>query len=238
MWSGSGGITPFLSPSAAQSGANWNCLSARREPVEEMRGPERRHRVHPTPLEHRLRHPASRTRAESGRSISIAVISKPGMTCPKPCRQTLQHLVVGAALARRIDQLRADLDVAVPAGLVDVVVLHEHRGRQHDVRPARRLGHELLVRADEQIVAGEAAADAVAVGADGQRVLVLDQHGMNLRAVAAVPCGRRSARCRCGSCRARGSTGRAHPGLRSGSVQCTCRGWTTARRRLRAARRR
>ena len=41
----------------------------------------------------------------------------------------------------------ADLDMAVSTGLIQIVVLHEHRRRQHDIRPARRFRHELLVHA-------------------------------------------------------------------------------------------
>ncbi len=99
-------------------------------------------------------------------TISIAVISNPRWRAPRRRSQTLQHLVVGAAFARRIDQLRSDLDMAVTAGLVDVVMLQEHRGGQHDVRPAGGLGHELFMRGDEQVVASETAPHPVAVRAD------------------------------------------------------------------------
>ena len=75
--------------------------------------------------------PEARERAR--RSISIAVMSKPRCSRAEPPRQALQHLVVRAAFARRLDQLGADLDVAVAAGLVEVVVLHEHRRGQHDI---------------------------------------------------------------------------------------------------------
>ena len=101
----------------------------------------------------------------------------------QPHRQPLQHRVVGAALARRLDQLRADLEVGVAAGLVQVVVFHEHRCRQHHVGPASRLCHELFVHADEQIVTREPAAHAVAVRAHRQRILVLDQQGVHLRPI-------------------------------------------------------
>ena len=106
------------------------------------------------------------------------------MAGAKSGRETPDNLVVGAALARRLDQLATDLQVAVAARLIQIVVFEEHGGGQHDVGPARRLGHELLVHCDEQVVPPEAAADAVAVRAHGHRVLVLDQHGMDLRPVA------------------------------------------------------
>ena len=89
--------------------------------------------------------------------------------------------MVGAAHARRVDQLGADLDVAVSAGLIDVVVLHEHRRRQHDVGEQRRLGHELLVYADKKIVAEKAPTHAVAVRCDHGGIRVLDQHGVDRR---------------------------------------------------------
>ena len=87
-------------------------------------------------------------------TISIAVMPKPRMLGAEPRSPgPADHLVVGAALARRLDQLGAELDVAVAAGLVDVVVLEEHRRGQHDVGHRGRLGHELLVHGDEQVLA-------------------------------------------------------------------------------------
>ena len=231
-------MTAWLSPSAAQSGAKWKRWSLVREAGEEMRVLEARHGVDPAFAQHRRGIRPAR-RAQRRVDDLHRRHLEAGMLGAQPRCQALQYLVVRAALAGRLDQLRADLDVAVPAGLVQIVVLHEHRCRQHDVGPARRLRHELLVRADEQVVAREAAAHAVAVRADRQRVLVLDEQGVHLRARRPARAGRRSARCRSGSCRVRGSTGRARRGLRSASCpNGTCRGSTTTRRRPRAARRR
>ena len=84
-------------------------------------------------------------------------------------------LVVGAALARRLDELRPEQDVLVAAALVEVVVLHEHGRRQHDVGHQGRLGHELLVHADEQVLAGKAPLHQLLLGRDRDRVGVLDQ---------------------------------------------------------------
>ena len=53
--------------------------------------------------------------------------------------------------------VRRDLQIGVAAGGVDVVMLEERRRRQHDVGHRRGLGHELLVDADEEIVARKAA---------------------------------------------------------------------------------
>ena len=61
----------------------------------------------------------------------------------------------------RLDDLRPELDVLMAAALIDVVMLEEGRGRQHEVREARRVGHELLVHAGEEIVAQETRAHAV-----------------------------------------------------------------------------
>src|SRR3546814_5808174 len=50
----------------------------------------------------------------------------------------------------------------------------EGRRRQHDVGHGGSLGEELLVQADEQVVAGEAAADGAGIGRDLERIGVLD----------------------------------------------------------------
>ena len=171
--------------------------------------------------------------------ICIAVISKPRCCAPSRVASPCSDLVVGAALARRLDQLGTDLDMGVAAGLVEVVVLHEHRRRQHDVGPARCFGHELFVHADEQVVARRSRGGR---GCCRGRRSADSGSGSAAHAPAArrpVPSDPRSARCRSCSCRVRGWRDRAHPGLRSASCRCgTCRGSTTTRRRLRAARRR
>ena len=71
-------------------------------------------------------------------------------------------------------------------GLVDVGMLEEHGGRQDDVGHPRRVGHELLVHADEQVVAREAAVHLAEVGGDAHRVGVLDQQRRDRRPVAEV----------------------------------------------------
>ncbi len=96
--------------------------------------------------------------------------------------QGADEVVVGAGLAGWVDDLAADLDVAVAAGLVDVVVLQEHRRGQDDVGVAGGFGHEVFVHDSEQVVTHEAFADAVAVGADGGRVAALDEEGVDLGA--------------------------------------------------------
>ena len=76
----------------------------------------------------------------------------------EPARQRADHLVVGAAFAGRLDQLRPEQNVLTAAGGIEVVVLDEHGGGQHHVGDFRRVGHELLVHADEQVVAAQSRA--------------------------------------------------------------------------------
>jgi hypothetical protein len=82
----------------------------------------------------------------------------------EPLRQSADHLVIAAAFAGRIDELRPEQDVLAAAGLIDVVVLHEHGRGQDDVRHRGGLGHELLVRAHEQVIARETALHHILVG--------------------------------------------------------------------------
>ena len=84
------------------------------------------------------------------------------------------------------------LDVLVAAALVEVVVLHEHRRGQHDVGHQGRLGHELLVHADEQVLAGEAPLHAVpAPGATETGLVFWISIAVTGRAVAQAPPDRR-----------------------------------------------
>ena len=87
--------------------------------------------------------------------------------------------MIGAALAGRIDQLWPDRNVLVAAAVIEIVVLHEHGRRQHDVGHLRRLGHELLVHRDEQILAGKAAAHQILLRRHRHRIGVLDQHRLD-----------------------------------------------------------
>src|SRR5215468_10613158 len=48
-----------------------------------------------------------------------------GMRSAKPPRQLADHLVVGAAFVRRLDQFRPEQNVLVTAALIDVVVLEK-----------------------------------------------------------------------------------------------------------------
>ena len=113
---------------------------------------------------------------------SRSLIAEAGVVEAEPVGQRREDLVIGAALARRLDQLRPEENVLMAAALVDVVVLEKHRRRQHDVGNRRRLGHHLLVDADEEVLAGEAALDLRLLGRDRHRVGVLDQHRRHRRA--------------------------------------------------------
>ncbi len=93
----------------------------------------------------------------------------------QPLRQLADDVVVGPALGERLEDRLVDLDRGVRAGLVDVGMLEEHGGRQDDVGHARRVGQELLVHGDEQVVAREAPVHLAEVGRDAHRVGVLDQ---------------------------------------------------------------
>ena len=100
-----------------------------------------------------------------------------------PLGDGADDLMVGAALARRLDELGPELDVLVAAAPIDVVVLHEHGRGQDDVGHQGRLGHELLVDADEQVLAGKAPLHQFLLGRDGDRVRVLDDHRRDGRTV-------------------------------------------------------
>ena len=101
-------------------------------------------------------------------------MSKPAMLGAEALGQRANHLVIVAAFARRLDQLGAEDEVLVAAAAIDIVVLKKGGRRQHHVRHLRGLGHELLVDADEQIVARKAALDLVLVGRNRHRIGVLD----------------------------------------------------------------
>ena len=51
----------------------------------------------------------------------------------KPLRQTADHRMVFAALARRVDLLRPDLEMHLAARGIEIVMLDHHGRRQHDI---------------------------------------------------------------------------------------------------------
>ena len=105
----------------------------------------------------------------------------------EPPREVPDDGVVRPAFPRRLDDPGPEDDVLVSPALVDVVVLDEHRRGQDHVGDLRRLGHELLVHADEEVLAGEALVDQPQLRRDHHRVRVLDEHRGHRGAVAQVP---------------------------------------------------
>ena len=75
-----------------------------------------------------------------------------------------------------------EIDVLVAAAAIDVVVLEEHGGRQHDVGELGRVGHELLVHAGEEVVAQKPLLHQPLLRRDVHRIGVLDQHRRYRRA--------------------------------------------------------
>src|SRR5262249_45055351 len=82
---------------------------------------------------------------------------KAWMHSAEALREGAVDLVVVAALTRRLDQPRPEDNVLMAAAAIKVVVLQEHGCRQHDVGPAGGLRHDLLMNADEQVLARQAA---------------------------------------------------------------------------------
>ena len=106
---------------------------------------------------------------------SRGVMAKPGCSAPSrrasaPITSWLERHSPGGSISFGPSRM-----YWLPPAVIEVVVLDEHGGRQHDVGDFRGVGHELLVHADEQIVAREAALDHLLVGRDRHRIGVLDQ---------------------------------------------------------------
>ena len=95
--------------------------------------------------------------------------------------EPLQHLMVGAAFAGRLDQLGADRNVLVAAAVIEIVMLHEHGRGQHDVGHLRGLGHELLMHRHEQVLARKSLAHQRLLRRHRHRIGVLDQHRLDRR---------------------------------------------------------
>ena len=147
--------------------------------------------------------------------ISHAVMAKPRMLGAEALRQAADDVVVGARLGMGLDHLARHLQEGVAAGGVDVVMLEERRRRQHDVGHGGGLGQELLVHADEEIVARQAVAHFVRFRRHDHRVGVLHQHRRHRRPVAEIAPVAGQDRRRCATGRARGSRGRAGRAPRS-----------------------
>ena len=72
------------------------------------------------------------------------------------------------------------------AGGVEIIVLEKGRRRQHDIGHRRGFGHELLVDADEQVIAGEALSNETRFRGDDHRVGILDEQRGDRRPVAEI----------------------------------------------------
>nr|GEU28155.1 hypothetical protein [Tanacetum cinerariifolium] len=97
-------------------------------------------------------------------------------------RQQAEDLRVGLGFAQRRDGRVIGHHVQVAERQVGVHVLELGGGRQHDVRIVHRVGLEVLEHHREQVVAAEARLYLAGIGGDRQRVRVVDNHGLHLRA--------------------------------------------------------
>ena len=70
----------------------------------------------------------------------------------------------------------------IAAAAIDVVMLEEHGGRQDDVGQLRRVGHELLVHAGEEVLAAKSLDHQPLLGCDIGGVGVLDEQRRHRRA--------------------------------------------------------
>ena len=127
------------------------------EAVEEMRLLERRRQSSQRAASSSASVPRPEARSVQS-MISRGVMAKPGWRAPSRSASATTTSWLERQPSRRLDRLGAELQILVAAAGVEVVVLEEHRRRQHDVGVARGVGEELLVDADEQVVAREAAA--------------------------------------------------------------------------------
>ena len=153
-WSGKSGMRACSGPNAAQFGAEMELPVGMAEPVEEMPGLEPGPAIEPDAFLERVR-PGQAAGAQCLLDDLESGHLEAGMAGAEALRQAADHLVVRAALGVGRQDGAADLQKGVAAGGVDVVVFEKRRRRQHDIGHRRGLGHELLVHADEQIVAGE-----------------------------------------------------------------------------------
>jgi hypothetical protein len=97
------------------------------------------------------------------------------LVAAEPRQQLVDDREVGPRLTRRLDQPRPVENARMATPCIIVVVLEEHRRRQHDVGHLGRLGHELLVDHGEEALARKAFAGPRLVRRDVHRVGVLDE---------------------------------------------------------------
>ncbi len=156
------------------------------KPVEEMTGLEAGPAIEPYALLERFR---ARQPADAQCVLDDLERShlEPGMTRAEPLGEGADHVVVRAALGIGLHDRAADLQIGVSARGVEIVVFEKGGRRQNDISHRRGLGQELLVHANEQVVATEALAHQPGLRRNDQRISVLNEQGGDQRAVAEVP---------------------------------------------------
>ncbi len=144
------------------------------EPVEEMRSLERQAAIKPAIIRKvfNARQPACPQSAID--KLDWAQL-KARMTGAEAMGESADHVVVRTAFSVGRKDCAADLEIGMGAGSVEIIVLEKGRRRQHDVGHCCSFGHELLVDADEQVIAGEALSNQTRFRGDDHRVGILDE---------------------------------------------------------------
>ena len=70
--------------------------------------------------------------------------------------QFTDHKMIVARLVERFDKFGTDLDIAMSAAQIEIVMLHKCRGRQDDICKLGGIGHKLFMHAQEQILPAQA----------------------------------------------------------------------------------
>src|ERR1700733_8840456 len=149
-----------------------------RKAIKEMRGFERRLAVEPARGFELCERASSRDAQGLVDDLAWTHVES-AVLGAEPASERANDLMIRAASFRRIDRLWRELEKLMCACGVDVVVLEEHRRREHNVGKTRGISHELLMHADKQILARESLPNFFLVGRDHHRIGVLDQHRLN-----------------------------------------------------------
>ena len=153
-----------------------------RKATQEMRGVEIRLEINPA----LVLDPVQTAKSGGGQGFvddfQLAHLEA-AMGAAKAAGQFRQHIMIAAAACRAVDGFRREMEMAVPAGGINVVMLQEHRRRQHDIGEFGGVGHELLMHAQEKILAPETGVDFHGLRRDHRRVGVLDDHRGDRRAL-------------------------------------------------------
>src|SRR6516162_3119554 len=87
--------------------------------------------------------------------------------------------MIVSAFARRLVQLGAKNEILMAPATVNIIVLKKSGCWQHHIRHECRLGHELLVHTDKEIVTRESPLDLALIGRNRNWIGVLDNERMN-----------------------------------------------------------